>query len=64
MPIVLVDHLLGVATIEPQTSNRPGPEVDVETSEHDLAEIHGQEEGRRAMTGGGVTAAPRKLRQA
>ncbi len=45
----VVDHLLGVETIAPHTSIGPGPEVDVETSEHDLAEVHGQEEGRRAL---------------
>jgi magnesium chelatase family protein len=45
----VVDHLLGVATIEPHISTNPGPQVEVDTSEHDLAEIHGQEEGRRAL---------------
>jgi len=45
----VVDHLVGVEAIEPYASTGPGPELGVEPSEHDLAEIHGQEEGRRAL---------------
>jgi magnesium chelatase family protein len=45
----VVDHLVGVKTIEPHISTGPGPLPDREASEHDLAEVHGQEEGRRAL---------------
>jgi magnesium chelatase family protein len=45
----VVLHLLGVETIEPQASS--GAEAGANTGawEHDLAEVHGQEEGRRAL---------------
>jgi magnesium chelatase family protein len=45
----VVDHLVGVEIIEPHISAGPGPLRDGEASEHDLAEVHGQEEGRRAL---------------
>ena len=46
----VVDHLLGVELIEAFVSSGSDPaHHDVETSEHDLGEVHGQEEGRRAL---------------
>jgi magnesium chelatase family protein len=45
----LVDHLIGVAAIEPYVSTGDAAAGDVEPPEHDLAEVHGQEEGRRAL---------------
>jgi magnesium chelatase family protein len=45
----VVDHLVGLQAIEPHISTGPGPLPDSEASEHDLAEVHGQEEGRRAL---------------
>jgi magnesium chelatase family protein len=45
----LASHLLGIEAIEPYVSTGPGPELGVEPPEHDLAEVHGQEEGRRAL---------------
>ena len=45
----VVDHLVGVESIEPYVATGPGPELGVEPPEHDLAEVHGQEEGRRAL---------------
>jgi magnesium chelatase family protein len=45
----VVDHLVGVETIASYVSDGPGGVTEVEVSEHDLAEVHGQEEGRRAL---------------
>jgi magnesium chelatase family protein len=45
----VVDHLLGIETIQPYVSGGPRPAYEGDTSEHDLAEVHGQEEGRRAL---------------
>ena len=45
----VVNHLLGVETIEPYISPGSAPDVEVEPLEHDLAEVHGQEESRRAL---------------
>jgi magnesium chelatase family protein len=45
----VVDHLLGIETIQPYLSVGPGLAPDGDASEHDLAEVHGQEEGRRAL---------------
>jgi magnesium chelatase family protein len=45
----VVDHLIGIEIIEPQISTGPGTQPDLEASEHDLAEVHGQEEARRAL---------------
>jgi magnesium chelatase family protein len=45
----LVDHLLGVEAIEPYVSAGDAAAADVDPPEHDLAEVHGQEEGRRAL---------------
>jgi magnesium chelatase family protein len=45
----VVDHLLGVETIEPYVSRGAGPTAGSDASEHDLSEVHGQEEGRRAL---------------
>ncbi|HXI94630.1 MAG TPA: magnesium chelatase domain-containing protein, partial [Candidatus Acidoferrum sp.] len=45
----VVDHLLGVEAIEPYTSGDSQAMSDPGMWEHDLAEVHGQEEGRRAL---------------
>ena len=45
----VVDHLLAVETIEPHISTGPGPGLERDSSEYDLSEVHGQEEGRRAL---------------
>jgi magnesium chelatase family protein len=45
----VVDHLVGLETIQPYGPGGPSPAYEGETSEHDLAEVHGQEEGRRAL---------------
>jgi magnesium chelatase family protein len=45
----VVDHLLGIETIQPHVSGGSSPAYEGDTSEHDLAEVHGQEEGRRAL---------------
>ena len=45
----VVDHLVGIDTISSYVSNGPGAVMEIEASEHDLAEVHGQEEGRRAL---------------
>ncbi len=45
----VVDHLLGVETIQPYGPEGAGAAAEIEDSEHDLAEVHGQEEGRRAL---------------
>lgn len=45
----VVDHLLGVELIEAFVSGGPDPVCGVEPPEHDLREVHGQEEGRRAL---------------
>src|SRR5260221_6061180 len=45
----VVDHLVGVETITSYVSDGPGGVTEFEVSEHDLAEVHGQEEGRRAL---------------
>ncbi|MDQ2943816.1 MAG: YifB family Mg chelatase-like AAA ATPase [Candidatus Dormibacteraeota bacterium] len=46
----VVDHLVGVKTIEPHMQNAAGGgEEPVAAPEQDLAEVHGQEEGRRAL---------------
>jgi magnesium chelatase family protein len=45
----VVDHLLAVETIEPYVSGGAQPLPGGDASEHDLAEVHGQEEGRRAL---------------
>jgi magnesium chelatase family protein len=45
----VVDHLLGIEIIQPHVSGGPSPAYEGDTSEHDLAEVHGQEEGRRAL---------------
>lgn len=45
----VVDHLLGVQSIDACVPDGPGRALEIEASEHDLAEVHGQEEGRRAL---------------
>jgi len=45
----VVDHLVGVEAISTYVSDGLGGVTEVEVSEHDLAEVHGQEEGRRAL---------------
>jgi magnesium chelatase family protein len=44
----VVAHLMGGEPIAPQPTTRPAPPRD-EESEHDLAEVYGQEEARRAL---------------
>jgi magnesium chelatase family protein len=45
----VVAHILGAKPITPQPRTAPVPEGDAEAFEHDLAEVHGQEEARRAL---------------
>src|SRR4029077_18746542 len=45
----VVDHLVGVESIAPFVPEGPEGAQEVDASEHDLAEVHGQEEGRRAL---------------
>jgi len=45
----VVNHLLGVESIEPYVSTGPVAMLHTEPPELDLAEVHGQEEGRRAL---------------
>jgi magnesium chelatase family protein len=45
----VVDHLTGLASIEPHVATGPGPDLGDEPPELDLAEVHGQVEGRRAL---------------
>jgi len=45
----VVNHLLGVEIIEPHLSTGQASDLEAEPPEHDLAEVHGQEEGRRAL---------------
>ncbi|HEV3406127.1 MAG TPA: ATP-binding protein, partial [Candidatus Dormibacteraeota bacterium] len=44
----VVNHLLGVDEIAPAAASRDSP-MATRTNEHDLAEIHGQEEAKRAL---------------
>src|SRR5450631_3222417 len=45
----VADHLLGAEAIEAYVRSGPAPSAEVGPLEHDLAEVHGQEEGRRAL---------------
>jgi magnesium chelatase family protein len=45
----LIDHLLGIETIEPYVSGAAEAMTNPGSWEHDLSEVHGQEEGRRAL---------------
>jgi len=60
----VVDHLVGVLTIEPHAGDRVVSFAEPAVSELDLAEIHGQEEGRRALeiaaAGGGMMVSSEK----
>ena len=45
----VIQHLLGIESIEPHASGGGGAVINPGSWEHDLAEVHGQEEGRRAL---------------
>jgi magnesium chelatase family protein len=45
----VIAHLTGIQRIEPQPPTPPVTAIDVDASEHDLGEVHGQEEARRAI---------------
>lgn len=45
----VVDHLLGIAPITPQTHVDAAPRLAAAPTEHDLSDVHGQEEGKRAL---------------
>jgi magnesium chelatase family protein len=45
----VVSHVTRIQPIEPQPPTDPVLAGDVEAAEHDLAEVHGQEEARRAI---------------
>jgi magnesium chelatase family protein len=45
----VVDHLLGVTQIQPFSHGGASAAAEPPATEHDLAEVHGQEEGRRAL---------------
>jgi magnesium chelatase family protein len=45
----VVAHLLGAELIAPFVDEGSGPTSEIGTLEHDLAEVHGQEEARRAL---------------
>jgi magnesium chelatase family protein len=45
----VVAHLVGGELIEPQPRTAPASDAGNEGHEHDLAEVHGQEEARRAL---------------
>lgn len=45
----VVAHIVGTRPIKPQPPTEPVMERDDEVGEHDLAEVHGQEEARRAL---------------
>lgn len=45
----VVNHLLGAEAIPPAASGRPDNVVASSSSEHDLADVHGQEEAKRAL---------------
>jgi magnesium chelatase family protein len=45
----VVAHLIGAQPLEPQTPTQPPLASDGQQSEHDLSEVYGQEEARRAL---------------
>jgi magnesium chelatase family protein len=45
----VADHLLGAEAIAAHVRMGPAPSAETGPLEHDLAEVHGQEEGRRAL---------------
>jgi magnesium chelatase family protein len=45
----VVDHLVGTELIEPHIDTATAPTAETGVLEHDLAEVHGQEEARRAL---------------
>jgi magnesium chelatase family protein len=45
----VVAHITHQTPIEPQPPTQPVMDYDIEAAEHDLAEVHGQEEARRAL---------------
>jgi magnesium chelatase family protein len=45
----VIEHLVNTRAIEPQPPTEPVVEPDGEAAEYDLAEVHGQEEARRAL---------------
>jgi magnesium chelatase family protein len=45
----VISHLTHVQRIEPQPPTHPVIDSDVDAAEHDLNEVHGQEEARRAL---------------
>jgi magnesium chelatase family protein len=45
----VIAHLTHIQPIEPQPPTHPVIESDVDAAEHDLNEVHGQEEARRAL---------------
>jgi magnesium chelatase family protein len=47
--IGVVAHLIGEAPITAASPNRPQALIEPTSFEHDLAEVHGQEEGKRAL---------------
>jgi magnesium chelatase family protein len=45
----VIAHLTRIQPIEPQPRTHPAMDIEVEAAEHDLNEVHGQEEARRAL---------------
>ena len=45
----VIAHLTNIVPIDPQPRTDPLMDVEIEAAEHDLNEVHGQEEARRAL---------------
>ena len=45
----VIGHLTHVQPIEPQPPTHPVIDTEIDAAEHDLSEVHGQEEARRAL---------------
>jgi magnesium chelatase family protein len=45
----VINHITRVQAIEPHPRTHPVMDVEIEAAEHDLNEVHGQEEARRAL---------------